>query len=224
LVFPIGSRYARKEEFVVAFLTRVFTIAAFVAFVPRAAHAQQYFPPGVFDQNGRTGQFTVDWYSKNLKALREPSLWELSQKDRTAEVYRFLWLRTNDHPVSVRVVMYSKAHVYGRARLFARVASGKAGYDPGRLNRRRHTNVRDGTARKLLERIESVGFWTQPLHAPDVAGVDGARWIIEGIKGGQYHIIDRFSPHPADGDAAYILGSMMVFDVARLRIKKSEIY
>ena len=209
-----------------AFLRRFFAAAIFVAFVAGAAHAQQYFPPGVFDDNGRTGQYTINWYSKNLKALGEPSLWELSQRDRTAEVYRFLWLRTFHHPVSVRIVMYPKAHVYGRARLFAKVASGTAGYDPGHVNRRRYTNLMDGAARKLLERIESVGFWTQPLRGPEpkLITLDGAEWIIEGIKGGEYHVIDRFTPKPADGDAAYILGTMMVFDLARLRIKPSEIY
>jgi hypothetical protein len=207
----------------VAFLTRACAIYVFVA---GAAYGQQYFPPGVFDENGRTGQFTIDWYSKNLRALGEPSLWELSQRDRTAEVYRFLWLRTFDRPVSVRIVMYPKAHIYGRARLFARMASGKAGYDPGNVNRRRHTNLMDGTARRLLERIESVGFWTQPLHGPEpkLITLDGAEWIVEGIKGGEYHIIDRYAPRPADGDAAYILGTTMAFDLARLRIKPSEIY
>jgi hypothetical protein len=100
----------------------------------------------------------------------------------------------------------------------------KAGYDPGNVNRRRHTNLMDGTARRLLERIEGVGFWTQPLHPPDIVGLDGAQWIIEGIKSGEYHIIDRFTPKPSDGDAAYILGTTMAFDLARLHIKKSEIY
>jgi hypothetical protein len=57
-----------------------------------------------------------------------------------------------------------------------------------------------------------------------MVGLDGAQWIIEGIKGGEYHVIDRWSPEPAAGDAAYILGTMMVFDLARLRIKQSEIY
>jgi hypothetical protein len=207
----------------VAFLARLLTIGIFIA---AAAQAQQYFPPGTFDENGRTNQFTVDWYSKNLKALGEPSLWELSQTDRTAEAYRFLWLRTNHHPVSVRIVMYAKSHVCGRARLFAKVASGKAGYDPGRVNRRRHTNLMEGSARKLLKGVESVGFWTQPLHGPEpkLITLDGAEWIVEGIKGGQYHIIDRYAPKPSDGDAAYILGTMMVFDLARLRIKQSEVY
>jgi hypothetical protein len=209
----------------VAFLARVCAVCIFFA---GAVQAQQYFPPGVFDEKARGYSSKVDdWYSKHLKALGEPSLWELSQKDRTAEVYRFLWLRTFHHPVSVRIVIFAKAGPFGRARLLAKVATGAAGYKFGHVNRSRSTNLMDGSVRKLLERIESVKFWTQPAYTPvpaDVVQLDGAEWIIEGIKGGQYHVIDRWSPEPVAGDAAYILGTMMAFDLARLRIKKSEIY
>jgi hypothetical protein len=186
------------------------------------AWSQQYFPPGVFER-GRPEleQFTVNWYSKNLKALGEPSLWELSQADRAAEVYRFLWLRTNGHPVSVRIVL----HAGGRPDLFAKVATGRAGYDPGSLKQSRETTLMDAKTRRLLECIEGVKFWTQPLHAPEEANVvtlDGTQWIVEGIKGGEYHIIDRNVLDLKGNDAAYILGKMMMFDLAGL--KKSEIY
>lgn len=198
-----------------AFLTRLGAVCILFA---GAAHAQQYFPHAVFAVNPRSDQFTIDLYSRFLKALGEPSLWELSHADHTAEVYRFLWLRNRQYPVSVRIVVHAKGRGHGRARLFAKVVIER------RLNRRR-CNLMDGSERKLLERIDDVGFWTQPLHGPEKAGEpDGSNWIIEGIKGGEYHVIDRWNPKPTDGDAAYILGSMMVFDLARLRIKQSEIY
>ncbi|HXQ97339.1 MAG TPA: hypothetical protein VN774_02765, partial [Candidatus Limnocylindrales bacterium] len=65
-------------------------------------HAQKYFPDRVFHEDSTLNKALDSWYSGQLKALKEPSLWELSQKSKQ-QVYRFLWLRTFDHPVAIRV-------------------------------------------------------------------------------------------------------------------------
>ncbi len=62
-----------------------------------------YFPDRVFYQEKDRNDFDVEWYSKQLKAMNAPSLWKLSRRDRSATVYRFLWLPSFDHPVSVRI-------------------------------------------------------------------------------------------------------------------------
>ena len=69
------------------------------------AYGQQYFPPGILGKGHQQDEFRNQWYSKHLKALREPSLWEASQLDFTTEAYRFLYLRSFHHPISVRLVV-----------------------------------------------------------------------------------------------------------------------
>ena len=51
----------------------------------------RYFPPKTFGDNPQEDRFVSRWYSQQLKALGEPSLFELS-KNPGIETYRFLWL------------------------------------------------------------------------------------------------------------------------------------
>ncbi len=38
-------------------------------------------------------------------------------------------------------------------------------------------------------------FWQLPTEeTAGVIGMDGARWIVEGVKAGRYHLVDRWSP------------------------------
>src|SRR6267378_2766004 len=92
-------------------------------------NGQQYFPPGILGQDHQRDEFTNQWYSKHLRALREPSLWETSQLDLTAEAYRFLYLRSFHHPISVRLVVAQDK----TATLISKETHGKGGYEPGRL-------------------------------------------------------------------------------------------
>jgi hypothetical protein len=60
----------------------------------------QYFPKSSLDSRGR--ELKSQWYSSQLRALQEPSLLSLS-KSPSAESYRFLWLRTFNHPIAIRL-------------------------------------------------------------------------------------------------------------------------
>jgi hypothetical protein len=68
------------------------------------ASAAEYFPAGVLGDTADQHRFLADWYSKHLTAMGEPSLLEVSRQDATVEVYRFLWLRSFHHPISVRLI------------------------------------------------------------------------------------------------------------------------
>src|SRR5258708_39333972 len=87
-----------------------------------ALPAQQYFPPGVLDSapQGQGHGTRAIWYAKHLKALHEPSLWEMAQ-DPKAEAYRFLWLRSFHHPIAVRLVVRSS----GSGWMHTRMTSGR---------------------------------------------------------------------------------------------------
>ena len=74
--------------------------SAFVSLILAAefGHTQTYFPPNVLGKTAAASDVVANQYSKFLKALREPSLLELAQRNPTVEAYRFLWLRELDRP------------------------------------------------------------------------------------------------------------------------------
>ncbi len=72
----------------------------------------------------------------------------------------------------------------------------------------------------FLERVESSNFWKLPAVLED-RGVDGAQWIIEGVRDGSYHLVDRWSP---TGGEFRELGLYMAKNLAELELHKSEIY
>jgi hypothetical protein len=187
---------------------------------PGVLAAQQYFPPGVLDKNPQLDEFKANSYSKHLKALREPSLWELSRLDPNAEVYRFLWLRTFHHPIAVRLVVRAS----GSGWIHSRVTTGRGGYEPGRISRFGVSWLRKARTQSFLQAIESANFWnlTTLLEANEnVVELDGAQWIIEGVRKGKYHVIGRWSPEARDPARAI---GIMALKLGRLKVRSAEVY
>jgi hypothetical protein len=176
----------------------------------------QYFPPGVLGCGERLDGLLIDWYTKQLKALREPSLWTVSRSGRPVGVYRFLWLRSFHNPIAVRLVINPDM----TGVVFVKVTSGKGGDDPGRLVRNESYPVgRHGTA--LLQiRLREANFWNVvPRGQP--GGTDGAQWIVEGVSDGRYQVVDRWSP--GESDPIHTLGLTFLTDLAGLRVAHDEL-
>jgi hypothetical protein len=190
----------------------MFGTMTLLLFAPAILAAQTYFPPGSLDD------FHVQWYSKQLKALHEPSLWELSQKDPGAEVYRFLYLRTCNHPISVRLTVTKT----GSGWLYAHMTSGTGGYAPGGIRRVNHSWQTHSKTQSLLASFDTAGFWTlSTIETTTRVGLDGAQWVFEGVRNGQYHVVDRWSPE--QGDRLRETG-VLALKLARFRLRLREIY
>jgi hypothetical protein len=146
------------------------------------------FPTKTF--GGSRGSIN-EWYSKQLRAMNESSLLDIS--DDGTEVYRFLWLRTFHHPVSVRLE---------RDRYFAQLVSielnGAGGYEPGTVWRTDNISVSDEQWVEFILLLNKATFWNQETHRRDDAGLDGSQWVLEGVKDGRYHVVDRWSPVSGD--------------------------
>jgi len=174
--------------------------------------AQRYFPPGVLDPAAAS-------YSRDLKALHEPPLWELSQRDPKAEAYRFLWLRSSHHPVAVRLIVSSS----GSGWIHTRMTSGRGWDQPGRII---HYGVSWLTKRKtqsFLAALESADFWKLPTLADvrEVSAGYASQWIVEGVSNGRYQIIGRSSPDLADPVRAI---GLLALRLGRLRMRSREVY
>ncbi len=166
-----------------------------------------YFPPAAFETALLRGDTSrAVWYGCALAALAEPSLFETRNDTSALETYRFLWLRTFHRPVSVRLTIISE----GNGVVVTKISDGQGGYKPGKLVTNRISEVSRVQVQDLLERLQRVDFWsmpTEPTQAnattrdPSSGGnvvalppVDGAQWIVEGRKNGNYHVVDRWSP------------------------------
>ena len=180
--------------------------------------AQQYFPDGIFGPQTKANDFVVDWYSQQLRVLVEPSLWETSQGTK-GQAYRFLWLRSFHHPVVVRLTVNSD----GTSTLVTKVASGQGGYKPGKLIENRTSQVSREQTRWFLNGVEELKYWDLPTREEktNVVGLDGAQWIVEGVRNGAYKIVDRWSPERGPIRA---IGLMMTIDLAKMKLLYQEVY
>lgn len=148
----------------------------------------QYFLPRTFSDSQTLERGIVKWYSENLAALEEPPLWSESGQPHQPS-FRFLWLRTWDKPVSVRVDRNND----GTATLTIKVCSGTGGNDPGKLETNRTKVLDAGQFNALTSMFSAAHFWTMQT-IENSAGKDGAQWILEAADGGQYHLVERWSP------------------------------
>lgn len=140
------------------------------------------------------GDFVSGWYSKHLAAMDEPSLLDLASRGETA--MRFLWLRTFHEPIAVRM-----QRVDGGAHLVAMRLSGEGGYEPGVVEVWRERALAASDWDRVEAALLDAGFETIPMKAG--LGADGAQWIIERAKDGEYRMVDRWSPESSGPDAAF---------------------
>jgi hypothetical protein len=141
-----------------------------------------YFPSGSFDQ------LRTRWYTKQLKALEEPSLAALALTHR-GESYRFVWLRTFHQPIAIRI----NVNTDGTSQLTSKMTSGTGGYDPGHLVLNETSTLTKEQTEAFLKIVKDGELWAMPTKE-EVIALDGAEWIIELAKDGAYHVVDRWSP------------------------------
>ena len=135
--------------------------------------------------------FEVEWYSMELSAFEEPSLYKRGA-DSPASV-RFTWLRSFHDPVVVRVDSLGA----GDYRLTAKQRPGGAGFNRPAGSGQPRKLVRNLTTAEI-QRLRSVLDETRLRETPSsgcLSGLDGAQWLIETADpehGYRYHL--RQSP------------------------------
>jgi hypothetical protein len=135
-----------------------------------AGSGQNFFPPGVFHpDNLKVDSFVAKWYGEQLTALEEPSLFEARQ-DSTVQSYRFLWLRTFNHPIAIRVVIQPD----GTGTLITKMANGAGGYKPGNVILNSTESLPREKGEGVLDKIRRVEYWTLSGHDANTNGRDGA--------------------------------------------------
>lgn len=151
-----------------------------------------YFPVGAMQGAKGLDQGRVAWYSRHLEAMGEPSLPAIAARDRRATVCRLLWLPSFSHPFAVRIEESRQG-----ATVRVVVLDGMGGYEPGFVAVDRRFAIRSEQWQEIQRRLEQLGFWTLPTHLDDQSGTDGDQYIIECVKSGAYHVVDRWEPSDA---------------------------
>jgi|SRR5580700_5743505 hypothetical protein len=198
---------------------RPLTAAATIVIFGSIVLAQvAYFPPNSLEESPKSSQFKEQWYSKQLSGLHETSLWEASRRTEQVQVYRFLYLRSFHNPIVVRL----DVEMNGKGLLTTKIGSGQGGNEPGHLITDKSRKMSVEETSWFVDRIDELGFWQLPTYEKsDTIGVDGAQWILEGVKGGKYLVVDRWSPDkgPVKG-----IGTLMMFDLAKIKLLYQDVY
>lgn len=170
-----------------------------------------YFPKDKFSAKWeKEDDFVNDWYGEQLKAMSEKSL--LTGADENTEIYRFLWLRTFNHPIFVRL-----ERSQDKVKLFTKELDGAGGYKPGKIIRSNELNVKQADFCEFLTLLEKANFWNLATK-DDVLGEDGAQWVLEGVRGGRYHVVDRWTPERGEfREACIYLLKLSGVDTDRLK-------
>lgn len=156
--------------------------------------------------------FVNTWYSKMLFALKEPIL---KNYQGSKEIYRFTWLRSFNHPVSIRLEKQGDL-----IKLFTKVSNGAGGYVPGDLIVDKVTDVTLQEYYTLLEKIEETKFWSLPTEKEEGSS-DGSVWLIEVAKNNRYHLVTRRTPFVERYGNYRIIGEYLI-SLAKLDKKETE--
>lgn len=156
--------------------------------------------------------FTLEWYSSHLKSMNEPVLFA----DNSNNIYRFTWLRTFHAPIIIRVEERDNVYM-----LFWKQTNGAGGYGPGQLVDDESKRLTGNEWNTVMKYLEDLDFWNQPTIKRDgILGNDGSQWILEGVKEGNYHVIDRWTP---EKNTYYELGKYLI-ELTGMKIRKRNFY
>jgi hypothetical protein len=169
--------------------------------------------------------FAREWYTRHLVAMSESRL-----PDGPGETYRFVWLRSFDHPIAIRVWCAGAT-----CRLTGIRTSGRGGYEPGSIAQRRTRVLSATEVTSFQAMLSRAQFWgPAPEESPvrvDPDGnewltihTDGAQWVLEGRRGPAYHLWDVRSPEASGPKAAFRELCLFLVRLSGLAVRQDQIY
>jgi hypothetical protein len=159
-----------------------------------------------------------EFYAKHLHAMKEPWPLKIERLDVT-ESYRFLYLRSFDPPIAIRINLLKD----GSGELLTKITRNKDSYEPGILVTNTTHKLTKKDSEWFLLMVEEEEFWTTPrFPTPSSAiGVDGAQWVFEGVKNGNHHIVERWSPQAGK---MHDLGIIFLIHMGKLKLLYQDVY
>ena len=137
----------------------------------------------------------LDMAPAYLRAMAEPSL--VQYHDGYSECYRFLWMRSFQPTVMVRVDSKAEQHKL--------VAKSWEGMPLPAMGRSGHDTSRALTAeesKSFRDLLKQVRFWKLETQSTR-QGLDGAYWVLEGRSASEHRVVVRWSPDADGPDRAF---------------------
>ena len=131
-----------------------------------------------------------DWYSHVLAIMDEPAR-IYSGPEAKGQIFRLLVLPSFERPFCVCLRVFDG----GSAEIRLKATDLKNGHRPGKLVVDEIQRVPKGQVDVFLTGLRRADFWNMPIiDVRDFSILDGSQWILEGIKDGRYHVVDRVEP------------------------------
>lgn len=169
-----------------------------------ASFFQTYFPPRTF--SSRAADFQVRWYSADMYALGEKPLWPPSSELETT--YRLTYLPAFTGPTVITLSVSPDAN----GRIAIKTINGDR--EVTKVDETMST-TQDQVAR-FFALLDQAHFWTTPTELPR-RGLDGAEWIMEGVKDGKYRTVVRWCPdieHQSAEEISFGEAGRLLFEIA----------
>ena len=173
-------------------MLKIILYITLLIFTAPSALAESFPENTFYPEKPSANDFVEEWYSKHLKALEEKALWKM-REDKNLHLYRFLSLPAWGNPTAITFSIGED----GSGSLIVKKTDGQGGYEPGKLILNKTIKLSQAQTDELLKRFEKPKFWSLPTRI-DRMGLDGTQWIIEGLKEGNYHIVDRWTPEEGE--------------------------
>jgi hypothetical protein len=173
----------------------------------RAPGWADYFPERTFDARADVhNEVTLKWFGADLAAADEPVL--SCPRPGQPEAYRLLFSPSFADTWIVRV-----ERTAGGAELQAtRLPESSDVPTKARPKERRQRHLSPADWTRLTAAVAAADFWNMP--SPETRlGLDGQTWVVEGVRPGAYHAVERWEPQ--DGIPYRALGATFL-DLAGL--------
>lgn len=176
-----------------------------------------YFPVGAFSPDEVREKGFVKFYSNALAAMDEPALASLKQGN--IEVYRFLWLRSFHPAVVVRIWKSGDERCLSVKQFDGLGEYADDGYVfPKTFSANVTHPITEVEWKHFIELLGRANFWAMPTVDGEPLGMDGASWVFEAVRDGQYHLVDRQSPMSGE----YREACVYLLEISGLKVDKSR--
>ena len=130
--------------------------------------------------------FGNNWFSKELFAMEEEVLYNSKE-----QVYRFSYFPSFTDNIVVRLEIHDNNTADLHYKLSEGISHGKG------ISKHEKAKLDKNETQEFLELLNKIKYWSLPTEIERL-GVDGHHTILEGVKGGKHHIVDRWSPEESD--------------------------
>ena len=132
--------------------------------------------------------YTNGWYSRELMALDEEAIY-----NSEGHIYRYTCFPAFATPIVVRIEINDD----GTADVYYKVSKDYTHEGGGGISKSETAKLSENETQEFLSLLSNADYWNLPKEI-DELGWDGHDVVVEGIKDGTYHIVDRWSPKKPD--------------------------